>query len=80
MKTLLCWLLKLNLCDSAGYPEAIFESKLMAPFLDFLGRLPKDLPIIGSQEDQSRWLSLIHTDISSASVKKMLIICTIVIR
>ncbi len=41
----------------AGYPVAIFESKLMAPFLDFLGRLPKDLPIIGSQEDQTRWLN-----------------------
>jgi 4-amino-4-deoxy-L-arabinose transferase-like glycosyltransferase len=41
----------------AGYPVAIFGTKLMSPFLDFLGRLPKDLPIIGRQEDQAQWLS-----------------------
>ena len=39
-----------------GNPVAIFESILAAPTVDFLGRLPKDLPIINSQKNQAQWL------------------------
>ncbi len=39
-----------------GNPVALFGPKFWEPTLDFLGRLPKDLPIVRTQKDQMRWL------------------------